>query len=493
MVSTINRNKSSNNHLSGRVIRSGVWVFALRITERLLYFFRLIILARILAPSDFGLFGIALLTMMTLENFSQTGFESALIQKKEAVNQYLDTAWTVGVIRSIFLFLAMFFFGPYVAAFFETTQATPIIRVLAFSFLIKSFRNIGVVFFNKDLEFKKQFSYQLSGTLTDFIITVTAALILRSVWALVFGLLSGNVARLVASYTTHPYRPHFDLELIKAKELFGFGKWILGSNVVVFILIQGDDAVVGKILGVATLGLYQMAYKFANIPNAEITSIFSHIAFPAYSKIQNDFPRLRKSFSKVLKLTSFVSFPAGIFIFILAADFIELFLGKQWLPMAPVMKILSVYGVIGSIAGSFGPVFRGAGEPHIPTVGSLIQLILLIFIIIPLVGKFGMVGAAMSVLVSAGFLVIYLGKTSIRVLNFNIKDIILPIVSPAFCSTVMFFFVSFVSRAIDTTHIRFILILITGITVYLVSILLIDRDFKDNLWKYGRAIIKHEK
>jgi len=57
----------------------------------------------------------------------------------------------------------------------------------------------------------------------------------------------------------------------------------------------------------------------------------------------------------------------------------------------------------------------------------------------------------------------------------------------------MFFFVSFVSRAIDTTHIRFILILITGITVYLVSILLIDRDFKDNLWKYGRAIIKHEK
>ncbi|RTZ96636.1 MAG: lipopolysaccharide biosynthesis protein, partial [Deltaproteobacteria bacterium] len=156
MVSTINRNKSSNNHLSGRVIRSGVWVFALRITERLLYFFRLIILARILAPSDFGLFGIALLTMMTLENFSQTGFESALIQKKEAVNQYLDTAWTVGVIRSIFLFLAMFFFGPYVAAFFETTQATPIIRVLAFSFLIKSFRNIGVVFFNKDLEFKKQ-------------------------------------------------------------------------------------------------------------------------------------------------------------------------------------------------------------------------------------------------------------------------------------------------------------------------------------------------
>jgi len=216
--------------LSHRVVRGGFWVFTLRITERSFYFIRLIILARILTPSDFGLLGIAMLTMMTLENFSQTGFEAAIIQKKEEVEEYLNSAWTVGIIRGVFLFLVLFLIAPYVAQFFETPQAKPIIRVLGLSFLIQAFTNIGVIFFRKELEFNKQFTYQLSGTLADFIVAVSAALLLRSVWALVFGLIAGNAVRLIISYIVHPYRPRFSLDLGKAKDLFGFGKWVLVSS-----------------------------------------------------------------------------------------------------------------------------------------------------------------------------------------------------------------------------------------------------------------------
>ena len=457
--------------------------------ERIFSFLRLIILARILVPADFGLLGIAMLTMMTLENFSQTGFEAALIQKNETVKHYLDSAWTVGIIRGGFLFFILLVIAPYVAVFFEATQAAPVIRALGFSFLINAFTNVGTVFFKKELEFNKQFTYQLSGTLTDFIVTVSAALLLRSVWALVFGLLAGNTVKLVTSYTIHPYRPSFNLNLRKVKELFGFGKWILGSNIFVFFLTQGDDAVVGKILGVAALGFYQMAYKFANIPNAEITGIISQIAFPAYSKIQSNIPRLKKAYFNILKLTAFVSFPTGVMIFVLAADFTKIFLGDQWLPIVSVMKILSVYGIIGAITGSFGPVFRGIGDPHIPTIGSLFQLLMMILIICPLTHQFGMAGSAMAVLVSIGFVAIYLGKAILRILNCNVKELILPIIPPAFCSAVIFFFASFLSKTIDTVNLRFTLILTTCATIYLVLIIWLDKSFRKYLWEHGHDFI----
>ncbi len=110
----------SSESLSKRVVRGGIWVFALRITSRSLGFIRTIILARLLAPEDFGLLGIAMLAIATLETFSQTGFNAALIQKKENVESYLDTAWTVSAVRGVLLFLILFLSAPLVATFFNS-------------------------------------------------------------------------------------------------------------------------------------------------------------------------------------------------------------------------------------------------------------------------------------------------------------------------------------------------------------------------------------
>ena len=250
--------------LSRRVVKSGFWVFALRITDRVFYLTRLIILARILSPNDFGLLGIAMLAMLTLENFSQTGFQVALIQKKENIEDYLNSAWTIGILRGVVLFSILYFIAPYVAVFFNVPPAKPVIQVIGLSILLQAFTNIGIVYFQKELQFNKQFVYQLSGSLADFIVAVSTALILRSVWALVFGLLAGNFVRLIMSYFIHPYRPRIRLDFVKAKELFGFGKWILGSSILMFLITQGDDAFVGKFLGATMLGFAHSPWQCYN-------------------------------------------------------------------------------------------------------------------------------------------------------------------------------------------------------------------------------------
>jgi lipopolysaccharide exporter len=413
----------SNTHgLRHRVVKSSVWVFGLRITERLFYFIRIIILARILSPEDFGLLGIAMLTMLTIENFTQTGFHSALIQKQQNIAEYLNASWTVGIIRSIILFILLYIGAPYAATFFGVPHAKAIIQVVGVSILLQSFTNIGVIYFQKNLEFHKQFFYQLSGTLADFIVAVSATLILKNAWALVFGLLAGNAARLIMSYVVHPHRPRISLDIGKAKELFGFGKWVLGSSILLFLITQGDAIVVGKLLGATMLGFYQMAYRISNVPATEITHVFSQVLYPAYSKLQDNVSRLREAFMKGLQVIAFISFPVAGLIFILAPDFTKIFLGEKWLPMVPAMQVLAIAGLIRSLAAVSGHVFYAVGKPGIDTRLQVARCIILAVLIYPLTVSFGIVGAAFAVL--ANILVANVGfaYTGFRLVNARFSE-----------------------------------------------------------------------
>ena len=113
--------------LSQRVVRSGFWAFALRIADRLFKLIRTIVLARILTPSDFGLMGIALLAVFTLRTFSQTGFQAALIQKRESIKEYLDAVWTVSALRGLVLFIALYLVASPISMVFDNPAAVPIV------------------------------------------------------------------------------------------------------------------------------------------------------------------------------------------------------------------------------------------------------------------------------------------------------------------------------------------------------------------------------
>ena len=431
--------------LSQRVVKSGLWAFALRAVNRAFSFVRLIILARVLAPDDFGLMGIALLTMATLDTFSQTGFQAALIQKKDDIKSYLDAAWTVLILRGSILFAILYIIAPFAAHFFDAKEAEVIIRVISLSFLIQAFTNIGVIYFEKELEFNKFFIYSFVGTLSDFVVAVSAALILKNVWALVFGSLAGSTAMCITSYFIHPYRPKFDFHLGKAKELFGFGKWILGSSILIFLLTQGDDIFVGKLLGTTALGLYQLAYRISNMPATEITHVISQVTFPAYSKLQDNIEKLREAYLRVLQVTAFLSFPLAGLIFVLAPDFTRIFLGEKWMPMVPAMQVLAIFGAIRAFGATTGPIFQGVGKPNILTKLAAIQLVMLIVIIYPLTNKFGILGTAIAVVIPNLITQIIAGIQVLNIIECDkadfIKLLLLPLIYTSMMISVLFIFI----------------------------------------------------
>jgi lipopolysaccharide exporter len=419
--------------LAKKVVHGGFWVFSLRIAERILDFIRIPILARLLLPSDFGLLGIALLVTGILGTFTGIGFMSALIQKKEKIGQYLDTAWTAQLIRGLLIFCILFFGAPLAAKFFKTPAANWVIKVLAVTQLLDGFRNIGVLYFKKELEFHKQFIYSFGTSLAGLIVSVSCAFLLRSVWALVYGLLAGNIVAVILSYVIHPYRPRIDLDIHKAKELFGFGKWVLSSGIATFFTTHGDDIFVGRVLGAASLGFYQMVYAISNLPATEIAHIISPVVFPAYSRMQDNLPRLRESYLRVLRLIASLSFPATAILFVLAPDFTRVFLGAKWLPAVPALQILVFAGLARSIMVITSPVFYALARPKMETRWQFVRFLVMAISIYPCILLWGLKGASYSVLLSSilaalGFMKIVCDLTKIRFQVFC-REIIFPFIS----------------------------------------------------------------
>ncbi len=357
-------------------------------------------MARLLSPADFGLVAISWLVLQTIGAFTQTGIHQTLIHKQN-VEKYLDTAWTFLLIRGFALYGLVLLLSSLLGAFFNSPDVVAIIKIISFTMVLDGFVNIGVVLFQKNLTFNKQFVFQLSANFIDFVVALTMAFVLRNVWALVYGAIANSLARVVLSYILSEYRPKFSFNFEAFKEMNSYGKWIAGSNMLQFIYSQGDDLLVGKILGPTALGFYQLAYRISNLPATQITHIISAVLFPAYSNIQTEKERIAKIYLSVLQLISFLSFFVGTIIICFATDFTVLFLGEKWIPMVLSMQLLTLWGVMRSIGATTGPVWQALGTPKTVTKIQSLQTIILIVIIYPLTIKWGINGTSLAVVISA--------------------------------------------------------------------------------------------
>ena len=198
------------------------------------------------------------------------------------------------------------------------------------------------------------------------------------------------------------------------------------------MLTQGDDIFVGKLLGATALGFYQMAYRISNMPATEITHVISQVTFPAYSKLQDNIPKLREAYLKVLQLTAFLSFPIAGLIFILAPDFTKIFLGEKWMPMVPAMQILCIYGVLRSLAATGGPLILARGKPHIQTIFSSLELVIMGILIYHFTKKWGIAGTSLVMIARLGLMFIPGMYVICRLINLKyftwFKTVVLPMI-----------------------------------------------------------------
>lgn len=382
--------------LTRKIILNGLWVFGQRAGGRLLGLLRNIILARLLFPDDFGLIGLAMIAVSALDCVSQVGFQQALVQDRRDIRPYLDTAWAASTLRGVVLLAVMCLAAPLVADFFREERLTEIIRVVALSYLLYGFMNTGVLYFEKDLQFHRQFVYEATAQIVDVAVSILAAWVTGDVWALVWGGLAGNLARCTLSWALHPWRPSFQFDASRFGELFRFGRWVFLSGVAGYAAIQLDSIAVGRMLGAADVGYYQLAALFSSVPATEVAVVLAMVLFPSYAKLQNEPRLLRQAHRRVLQFTALLCIPMGCGTIALAPELTRVLLGETWLPIIPAVRILAVLGMSRAFEIASSTLFMGMGKPQYVTRMTTLQLTLLAAGLYPAIRLWGLEGAALT-------------------------------------------------------------------------------------------------
>lgn len=481
----------TSDNMSGRFVRASAIVVMERFVTKGVQFIRTIILARLLFPEDLGLFGLAALSLGLVEVFLQSGFNSALVREKGSVEKYLHTAWTVQVLRNALLAIIIFFSAPIFGNFFEHPEIVPFIRVLALALFIDGFVNIGAVLFQKELAYNKRFVYNLSFVITEIIVVIIAAYYLRSPWALVIGSLANRLSSVFFSYVLHPFRPHFEFDMSVIRHLFSYGKWVSLMTIVGFAITQGDYLTIGKMLGAEQLGYYQPAFALALIPVAEFGRVLGGALFPMFAKIDENLDSLREGFIRAVRLVFAFTVPICLGLYVAAPDFVYVVYGERWLPMVPIISVLSIYCLIRSYESVAGPFFMGIGSPRVQTEGSIAQFVVMFACIIPLTAGMGVVGTALAVLLGGTAGQLYLVLRTTMHLHLHSRHFVDMFSAVALSSLLMFATLEIVRPHLGVSHgVRLLELVTLGAVTYLSALYLFDHLFGKKIMTSLRWILK---
>jgi O-antigen/teichoic acid export membrane protein len=376
------------------------WMGLLRGATRGVAFIRLAILARILSPAQFGVFGVASLILALLEVLTDTGINVFLIQKKEESSDYISSAWIVSIARGILIATLLVVLAPFIAKFFNSPASYNVILLIAIAPFIRGFINPSIINTQKDIQFHKEFYVRTTLLFIDAATAITVAFITKSAQSLAWGLIISALFEVALSFLFFKPRPRLSLNIAQVKHIGGRGWWVTLTGIFVYLSENLDNITVGKMLGTEALGLYQSAYKISTLTISEINEVVNKVTFPVYTKLADDKDRLRRAFFKVVLTTSAAAFVLGIFIFIFAEQIVLIILGPSWTGAIPVVRVLAFYGILRTFFGNFSAFFLSLEKQNYVAATTLVRLVVLIAVIVPLISVFGMVGAGYAMLIS---------------------------------------------------------------------------------------------
>ena len=399
-------------NLTKKSLTGAFWLGGLRIGIKLFSIIKLIIVARILTPHDFGLFGMITIPYGLLEVATEPGMNQAMIQSKKKIKKYFSSAQAIFFIRGLAIFLVLFLLAPIISRFYnqDLTQA---IRIIALAPLARGFINPAVILFRKTLNFKKQFSFQLLSSVIESLATIYFALRFKSMLALPLGVVSGALAATVLSYLLSKLTIS-KVSLKKIKSLYSYGKWVTIGTLASYLNDQGDDFVVSKVVGAQALGFYQNAYKISNLPTTQGASLIYQIVFPIFSQIQGSLDRLKRGVIKSILITLSFSLVFGLGLYLVAPTAIQYIFGEKWLPMIPALNILIIFGITRPVISVGSAFFDSIGQPKVSTTQAVIKLSVLAIVVYPFTKQLGIIGTAWSVVIAQLFVLPWFGYKLVK-------------------------------------------------------------------------------
>lgn len=456
---------------------SGIkWVTFSRFIKQGLQFVTLVILAKLLAVSDFGLMSTAMIYIGFLQVIYDLGVSAALIQKKDISDNLFSSVFWLNILVGLLITIILFFSATLIAEFHGEKQLEEIIKVLSIVFVLSSIKSAQQAVIERNLNFNTISKIEIISSFLGALVGVLLAFLGYGVWSLVFQNIVLTATSSLLIWFRGNKRPNFYFSFREIKSIFKFSINLSGFNLVNYFVRNADYFLISKFIGVEALGLYTLAYKIMLYPLQNITYIISRVMYPVYSKLVDDNNEFKNMFILVAKVISIITFPMMLGLMAVSDLFVQVVLDEKWNDIVPLILLLSPLGLIQSVYTPAGAIFKAKDKTDIWfRWGVFSGIVTVSAFIIGL--RWGIIGVAVGYLISNLILIVPGMKIPFKYIDLKVGQFIGSLSTTFYCSVIMFLSIVLVKYFFPESNKIFelILLIIFGIFVYLISNLLFNK------------------
>lgn len=361
------------------------------------------VLARVLDDRDIGLFGVLLAGIAAIEALTFfAGEQSQIHSRRGHERAYLDTVFTVRIVRGVVICGLLAALAPALAWFFASPELegradlTLLFLLLATAGLLDAVQSPARASRIKELDFRRVSLGDLGAALLGTGATIGLALWWRDVWALVVGHLAGTLLRSLISYAVAPYRPRLGLDREVWRELRSYSLGAAGAPFLLVMVFAAPALLLGKLADKAAVAFYSYGEKLAKVPEDLFLRVLGPVALPAYSQLAQETDRLRGAWLRAVRAFMLVGAPMTAVLAWVGAALPALVYGEAYGRGALLFPLLAVHGGLAGLTSVVGPLFWAIGEPQKDRAAQLWRGVTLYLLGIPLTYRYGAEGCALA-------------------------------------------------------------------------------------------------
>ena len=395
-----------------------------------------IVLARLLSPEEYGMIAIVLVFILLANVFVESGFSTALIQKKNADELDFSSVLYLSLVIATILYIVIFFTAPFVARFYELPILVQVLRVLSITLFVGAFNSIQNAFVARHMLFKKLFVSSLGAVTISGVVGIIAAYNGLGVWALVLQQLTNQLAVAIILWFTINWRPSLLFSFDRINTLFAYGSRLLASSLIDTLYRNLRTLMVGRMFTSSVLGFYNRGEQFPQLIVSNINGSIQSVMLPALSAHQEDKIRVKEMMRRTIITSSFLIFPMMMGMAAVAEALVRIVLTDKWLPAVPFLQIACFSYSLWPIHTANLQAINAMGRSDVFLKLEIIKKIIgLIILIVSL--PFGVYAIALGGVISgiiSSFINAYPNK---QLLNYSYKEQLMDIMPSFFISVIM--------------------------------------------------------
>jgi O-antigen/teichoic acid export membrane protein len=462
------------------------WVLATQGGVRLVTMVRGIILARLLDPVDYGIVGAALILQDMVQVFGNMGIKDAVVYLQKKTDEVLPVATIMTCCFSLLLAVIIYFMAPLWANVFERDEVGSVTRFSALFILTTIFTFPADAQSQVSLRFKELLIPRVLAAAIGAGVAIGMAVSGFSYWSIVWGILATKLAEAILLIRAFPWKVRLVWDSHLAWQLWTYGFHMMAATMLNFFVLQIDNLLVGKLLGLTALGYYVLAFRWANFGSQEVASGIGSVLFPTFSHWRATERDPVEMFKTIMRTSAALYIPICVGMLSIAPEFVPVVLGARWLPAVMPLQVLCVAAVFRSIGNPIGKLLQATGRPELQVRFQFGLLVTLLVLLPPLSLQFGLIGASYAVLVAAitwYFLIPVVMLQKVIGVGFRAIG---RAVSPSISSSVIMATGVFLIKSIHATNapgVGFLILLIAvGVVLYIATIVaFLGRDFRTYL------------